>query len=151
MADGRIADIYQAYVVAHDLERRALLAALRARCLSETTVLYPGASVHVTPSFFFQHVVYVDLSDLSRDFFARAQAVLDVVNRHKAYRQRPFIRFVRQDFTADLPVFEGSFDLLLITAMPGTPPGFRSSSCEPWSRNSSGRSASTRKTSNGMP
>jgi SAM-dependent methyltransferase len=113
MDDRRIAVIYQEYVVAHDLERSALLEALRARCTGEATVLYPGAFVHVTPSFFFQHVVYVDRSDFSRDFFARAQAVLDVVNQHKQYRQRPFIRFVRQDFTADLPVPEGSFDLLL--------------------------------------
>jgi SAM-dependent methyltransferase len=113
MADRRIADIYQAYVVAHGLDRVALFEALRARCVGEAAVLYPGAFVHVTPSFFFQHVVYVDQSDFSRHFFARTQAVLDIVNQHKHYRQRPFIRFVQQDFTTDLPVPEGSFDLLL--------------------------------------
>ena len=113
MDDRRIAVIYQEYVVAPGLERLALLAELRARCGGEATVLYPGSSVHVTPSFFFQHVVYVDRSELSRDFFARAQAVLDLVNPRKRYRQRPFIRFVEQDFTTELPVPEGSFDLLL--------------------------------------
>jgi SAM-dependent methyltransferase len=109
----RIAVIYQEYVVAPGLERSALLEELRARCAGAATVLYPGSSVHVTPSFFFQHVVYVDRSDFSRDFFAQAQAVRDVVNRYKRYRQRPFIRFVQQDFTADLPVPEGGFDVLL--------------------------------------
>ena len=113
MDDRRIAVIYEEYVVAPNLERTALLEALRARCAREATVLYPGSSVHVTPSFFFQHVVYVDRSELSRDFFAREQAVLDVVNARKRYPQRPFLRFVERDFTADLPVPEGSFDVLL--------------------------------------
>ena len=113
MDDRRIAVIYQEYVVAHDLERSALLEALRARCTGEATVLYPGAFVHVTPSFFFQHVVYVDRSDFSRDFFARAQAVLDLVNQHKRYRQPPFIRFVQQDFATELPIRERAFDVLL--------------------------------------
>jgi SAM-dependent methyltransferase len=113
MDDRRIALIYREYVVAPDLERIALLEALRGRSAREATVLYPGSSVHVTPSFFFQHVVYVDRSDLSRDFFARASAVLSVVNARKRYEQQPFIRFVEQDFTSELPAPEGSFDLLL--------------------------------------
>jgi len=113
MDDRRIAVIYQEYVVAPDLERTALLEALRARCPREATVLYPGSSVHVTPSFFFQHVVYVDRSEMSRDFFARAQAVIELVNARKRYRQQPFIHFVEQDFTAELPVPESSFDVLL--------------------------------------
>jgi SAM-dependent methyltransferase len=113
MDDRRVAVIYQEYVVTPGLERAALLEALRARCAREAAVLYPGSSVHVTPSFFFQHVVYVDRSEFSRDFFAQRQAVLDAVNAHKTYRQQPFIRFVEQDFTSDLPVPEGSFDVLL--------------------------------------
>ncbi|MFH0899011.1 MAG: hypothetical protein V2A73_00120 [Pseudomonadota bacterium] len=113
MDDRRIAVIYQEYVVAPDLERTALLEALRKMCAGEATVLYPGSSVHVTPSFFFQHVVYVDRSELSRDFFAREQAVIDVVNARKQYRQQPFMRFIEQDYAIALPVPEGSFDVLL--------------------------------------
>lgn len=113
MDDRRLANTYQEYVVAPGLERTALLEALRARCPREATLLYPGSSVHLTPSFFFQHVVYVDRSELSRDFFACTRAVLDVVNARKQYRQQPFIRFIEQDFTTDLPVPEASFDVLL--------------------------------------
>jgi SAM-dependent methyltransferase len=109
----RIAIVYQEYVVAPGLARTALLAELRARCAGEATVLYPGAFLHVTPSFFFEHVVYVDRSDFSRDFFARAQAVVCLVNQHKRYRQAPFIRFVQQDFTTELPIREQAFDVLL--------------------------------------
>jgi SAM-dependent methyltransferase len=113
MVDRRTAVIYNEYVVAPGLERTALLEALRARCAREATVLYPGSSIHVTPSFYFQHVVYVDRSKLSRDFFAQVDAVLGVVRAHKRYRQQPFVRFVEQDFTTDLPVPEASFDVLL--------------------------------------
>lgn len=113
MDDRRIAVIYQEYVVAPGLERTMLLEALRARCAREATVLYPGASVHVTPSFYFQHVVYVDRSELSCDFFAHTQTVLDLVSGRRKYRQQPFVRFVEQDFTTVLPVPEASFDVLL--------------------------------------
>lgn len=113
MDDRRVRVIYQEYVVAHDLERIALLEALRERCARDATVLYPGSSVHVTPSFFFPHVVYVDRSELSRDFFARERAVLELVNARKTYRRLPFLRYVQRDFTTDLPLRVGSFDVLL--------------------------------------
>ena len=76
-------------------------------------MLYPGSFIHVTPSFYFQHVVYVDRSDFALDFFSRSQAVLDITSARKMYRQRPFIRFLQHDFTHDLPVPQGSFDVLL--------------------------------------
>lgn len=113
MDERRIPVIYHEYVVAPDLERAALLEALRARCPRDASALYPGSSVHVTPSFFFQHVVYVDRSELSRDFFGQEHAVLALVNARKRYRQQPFVRFLERDFTAALPVPERSFDVLL--------------------------------------
>lgn len=113
MDDRRIPVIYQEYVVAPGLERIAALEALRARCSRDATVLYPGSSIHVTPSFFFQHVVYVDRSELSRTFFAQPRAVLELVSAQKRYKQRPFVRFVDQDFTGELPVPDESFDVLL--------------------------------------
>lgn len=109
----RVEHVYQEFVVAHGLERSALLETLRARCHGAPTVLYPGSFVHVTPSFFFQHVVYVDKSDFARDFFERADAVVHLVDAHRRYRQKPFLRFLHQDFTAALPLPEASFDVLL--------------------------------------
>ena len=60
--------IYQQYVVAHGLEREDLFRLLDERFALET-VLYPGCFLHVTPSFWLQHVVYVDRNDLTRRFF----------------------------------------------------------------------------------
>lgn len=113
MDDRRIQVLYDEYVVAPDLERVALLRGLRERCARDATVLYPGSSIHVTPSFFFQHVVYVDRSELARVFFGRAAGVLEVVRARKTYAQAPYVRFIEQDFTLPLPIPDESCDVLL--------------------------------------
>lgn len=76
-------------------------------------VLYPGCSVHVTPSLYFPHVVYVDQSDAAKEFFEDERVVLEFLNRHKLYRQSTYIRFIRQNYSQPLPVRESGFDLLL--------------------------------------
>lgn len=113
MDERRAVQLYDEYVVAHGLERLALLDALRASFERPPAVLYPGCFLHVTPSIFFQHVVYVDRNELARAFFAREANVRAIVGGRKRYRQEPFVRFVAQDFTEPLPFGEESFDLLL--------------------------------------
>jgi len=109
----RVETIYREYVVAPGLERAALLEALRERFSERPTMLYPGSSVHVTPSFFFEHVVYVDRSPLAHDFFANEEGVRAVIDGGKRYRGASFVRFIEADFTRPLPVPEESFDVLL--------------------------------------
>lgn len=113
MSRRRVASIYDEYVVAHGLERSELLASLRERCGGSPTVLYPGSFVHVTPSFYFQHVVYVDTSDFARAFFDQTEDVLDLVRARRTYLQQPYVRFLRQDFTHQLPLQQSSFDVLI--------------------------------------
>lgn len=76
-------------------------------------VLYPGCSVHITPSFFFPHVVYVDKGEWSARFFAGENSVLDYINRHKQYKQSAYVRFIEQDYLEPLPLLEANFDLVL--------------------------------------
>jgi hypothetical protein len=78
-----------------------------------TDVLYPGCSIHITPSLFFPHVVYVDKSESAARFFAGEESVLEYINRHKHYKRSAYIRFIRQDYLKPLPLMEGAFDLLL--------------------------------------
>ena len=100
-------------MVAHDLEQTALLEALAEGAGAAATVLYPGCFLHVTPSFFFQHVVYVDRNELAARCFAARDEVLRPVNGRRRYRQAAYPRFVAQDFIAPLPLPERSFDFLL--------------------------------------
>lgn len=76
-------------------------------------VLYPGCSIHITPSLLFPHVVYVDQNQTAAQFFAEEKALLEYVNRSKGYKQSAYIRFIHQDYSTPLPVMDGSFDLLL--------------------------------------
>jgi hypothetical protein len=113
MGERRIDTVYEEFVVAPGLERVPLLKQVRARFTGSPTVLYPGCFGHVTPSFFFQHVVYVDRAEFAQEFFARTDEVLALIDRRRAYRQSPYFRFLAEDFTKTLPIRDASFDLLL--------------------------------------
>jgi len=78
-----------------------------------STVLYPGSSIHITPSFYFQHVVYVDISETAKEFFQQNQILLSIVNSNKKYRQSAYIQFFHCDYTKKLPLRENNYDLLL--------------------------------------
>ncbi len=76
-------------------------------------VLYPGSYVHLTPSFVFPSVVYVDTDRRAKKFFADRLGVETLVNERKQYDGQPEITFHHADYTTDLDEPEGSFDLLV--------------------------------------
>lgn len=77
------------------------------------TVIYPGCSIHVTPSFYFNHVVYIDKSQLAIDFFTDVNIVTDLINKNKTYKESSYWKFVPGDFQIDSGLRYSSFDLLL--------------------------------------
>lgn len=97
---------------------RAGLFALIRKQFKVTELLYPGSSVHITPSFYFPHVVYVDTSKTAVRFFAEETAVLAYINRHKTYKRSAYLQFIAQDYTKPLPLPENQFDLLLALFAP---------------------------------
>lgn len=76
-------------------------------------VLYPGSSIHITPSLFFPHVVYVDQSPIAIKFFADEPGVLQYINRNKKYKRSAYVRFIAQDYSTAMPLPEEQFDLLI--------------------------------------
>lgn len=76
-------------------------------------VLYPGCYVHVTPSFVFPWVRYVDLDRRAKRFFAQEQEVIDLVSSNRVYDPPPKFRFHHCDYNQPLPEAEGSFQLLV--------------------------------------
>jgi hypothetical protein len=109
--------IYQQYVVAHGLEREDLFRLLHERFALET-VLYPGCFLHVTPSFWLQHVVYVDRNDLTSRFFADTEGIDRLVASRRHYRPSAYLRFLQADYTRPLPLDDASFDLVLALYAP---------------------------------
>lgn len=77
------------------------------------TILYPGCSIHITPSFFFQHGVYIDISDNAKKFFSNTKEIISFVNSNKKYKQSAYIQFLNNDYTSQLPIRENNYDLLI--------------------------------------
>ncbi len=107
-----ITDSYNRFYSALNFERAGLFELIKAE-YGCNTVLYPGCSIHITPSFYFQHVVYVDISELAKEFFQDDQNILSIINSNKKYKQSAYIQFIHSDYTKKLSVRENNFDLLL--------------------------------------
>lgn len=112
MSSSPAAQAFRQFYTEMQMERGGLFATM-AREFGGATVLYPGSSFHITPSFYFRHVVYVDRSAEAQAFFAASAEVLRLVKARKQYAQEPFVRFLARDFTDALPLEEESFDLVL--------------------------------------
>ena len=105
-------DPYQTHYADLGFERQDLFDLIAER-YHPVEVLYPGCSTHLTPAFFFPHVVFVDRDPAAQTFFSDHAKVLDLVKRRKIYRRSPYVQFVFQDFTQPLPLPLNQFDLLL--------------------------------------
>ncbi len=92
------------------------------------SALYPGSYIHISPSFYFPEVVYIDLDNKSAKFFADP-SFLDLILDKKTYVDRPIIRFHHSDYTKTLPEQMGYFDLLISQYA-----GFVSQPCKPYLR-----------------
>ena len=103
---------YQRRYIELRFERSALFQLIQEK-YHPIEVLYPGCSIHITPAFFFPHVCFVDRNPEAVDFFSNREMLLDLVKRHRKYRRTPYIQFISQDFTEELPVPRDQFDLLL--------------------------------------
>ncbi|WP_147534425.1 hypothetical protein [Bacillus marasmi] len=95
-----------------EFERADLFAAINQKYQIKT-VLYPGCNIHVTPAFYFQHVVFVDIADNAIQFFSDQTDVQQFINSHKKYKQSSYIRFINQDYTTQLPLIDNEYDLLI--------------------------------------
>ncbi|HEY0656595.1 MAG TPA: hypothetical protein VGD65_25855 [Chryseosolibacter sp.] len=106
------ADKYDQLYASLGFERSGLFKLLQ-REFKPDTVLYPGCAIHVTPSFYFQHVVYVDKSQQAMQFFKNEAGVNDLINHRKTYKRSAHWRFIGNDFQNDIGISDESFDLLL--------------------------------------
>jgi hypothetical protein len=105
-------DLYQKHYVDIQFERAELFEAIKEK-YGGSQALYPGSSIHITPSLFFPYVVYVDQHPTAQQFFAHLEPVLDYINRNKRYKRSAYIRFIDQDYFKPLPLKEAEFDLLI--------------------------------------
>ena len=114
----RITDAEQFYADydARHPDDRTLLFESIAQAVDADRVLYPGSYIDIAPSFHFDDVTYVDTDRRASRFFAQADAVHELIAAHRRARGRlrDFrVEFHHLDYTTDLPIPDGSIDLLI--------------------------------------
>ena len=103
--------LYNKYHADNDNERLDLFQLLAERYGIEKA-LYPGCFVHITPSFIYPSVTYVDTDKRARKFFSDP-IIRDFVSKHKIYRLKAEITFHSADYRSDIGEEDESFDLLI--------------------------------------
>ena len=106
-----IIKIYQKYYIDRDYEQVDLFRILNST-YEISKVIYPGSYVHISPSFIFPDVVYIDSDKTARKFFQSDQ-LIDYINARSEYTQAPKISFHGVDYKDRIETYHGQFDLLI--------------------------------------
>lgn len=81
--------------------------------VSVTRALYPGSYVDLAASFVFDSVTYVDIDRRAAAFFADEEGVREIIAERDRTPTDREIRFIHADYATELPLEDGSFDLLV--------------------------------------
>ena len=73
---------------------------------------YPGSFVHITPSFVFPDVVYVDNDTQAKHFFSKSE-IYEFIAQRKAYPQESKVSFHYADYKNRFDEPDETFDLLI--------------------------------------
>ena len=111
MAKIAVAKLYNHYYIDRKVERLNLFRQLEKK-YGGTRVLYPGSYVHISPSFVYPEVVYVDKDPEAKPFFDNP-ANYDFVAKRKHYDQPTSITFHAVDYEKGINEPAQSFDLLI--------------------------------------
>jgi hypothetical protein len=76
------------------------------------SALYPGSYIHISPSFYFKEVVYVDTDSKARKFF-EDDSFKKLITERKVYSEDSELRFYPLNYQEEIPEKEGYFDLLI--------------------------------------
>jgi len=102
---------YKKYYVDRDYEQVDLFRLMKDKYAIEK-VIYPGSYVHISPSFIFTDVVYID-SDTKAIKFFKNKKPIDFVNKRKEYSSAPKITFHGIDYKKPIDALFNQFDLLI--------------------------------------
>ncbi len=104
-------DLYQKYFQERQFERLDLFQTIVEK-FNIQRVMYPGSFVHITPSFIFPDVVYVDNDKQAKQFFGNPETY-EFIAQNKIYPQAAKVKFYFSDYRNSLDEITGSFDLLI--------------------------------------
>ncbi|RQP18076.1 MAG: hypothetical protein EAS52_06685 [Parapedobacter sp.] len=95
-----------------NFERKGLFRLLR-KTIGDQSVLYPGCSIHITPSFYFRKVLYIDKSQEAVSFFEDKITVASIIQREKEYPASSSFEFVQSNVAVQTLSIHQKFGLLV--------------------------------------
>ena len=104
-------DLYEKYFQSRQFERLNLFQII-AEKFKVQRALYAGSFVHITPSFVFPDVIYVDNDKQAKQFFGKPEFFKFIAER-KVYPQDAKVSFHFADYRNGFDEMLGSFDLLI--------------------------------------
>ena len=103
--------LYEKYFQSRQFERLSLFQIIADR-FNIQRALYAGSFVHITPSFVFPDVVYVDNDKQAKQFFGNPK-IFRFIAKRKIYPQEAKVSFHFADYRNSFDERIGSFDLLI--------------------------------------
>jgi hypothetical protein len=107
----KIIKMYKKYYIERDYEQVDLFRLLKDN-FEISRVIYPGSYVHISPSFIFQDVVYIDSDKKAKEFF-KSSSYKEYILQRKEYREDPAVNFYSIDYKKEIPELINQFDLLI--------------------------------------
>jgi len=107
-----VIDFYRDEYEKKQFERKMLFARVQEKYKIQKA-LYPGSFVHITPSFYIPHVVYVDSFKKAEHFFTEKESVFHFIQENKVYSDIPKFIFIFADYGEKLALDDEFFDLLI--------------------------------------
>lgn len=107
-----VIQIYRKYYVDRDYEQLDLFQLLKDEFKIQK-VVYPGSFVHISPSFIFPDVTYIDSDKQAKIFFKNNEQVKAFIHTRKQYQQETSITFLGEDYRTIFKEFVDCFDLLV--------------------------------------
>ena len=123
-----VVQTYQHYYVDRDYEQLDLFRLLKSE-FAIHKVVYPGSYVHVSPSFVFPDVTYIDSDKKARAFFNNDGQLRALVQIRKNYQAEPKLTFIGADYRDVQTDLVERFDLLISQYA-----GFVSEACKAYLR-----------------
>ncbi len=116
---------YKKYYIDRDYEQVDLWRLLKVE-FNITKAVYPGSYIHISPSFIYPYVMYID-SDKQAIRFFESGSLTEIVRARKEYPEEPRIVFHGIDYRKPVEGYRTEFDLLISQYA-----GFISEVCKPY-------------------
>lgn len=102
---------YKRHYIDRDYEQVDLFRLIK-RTYEIKRAIYPGSYIHISPSFIFPDVVYID-SDKNAIKFFKSDKPIELVCKRKEYNEDPKISFHGIDYKSPIDELHRQFDLLI--------------------------------------